>query len=60
MKETGTFEDDHARRRFVYENLLPRTADISNALVDLSVCFTDFNGRRWRRREDGTVEALAG
>jgi hypothetical protein len=55
-----TFEDDHARRRAVYELLWPKTADVSNALVDLSVCFTDFNERRWRRREDGTVEALAG
>jgi hypothetical protein len=56
--ETGHFEDSQAQRRFVYEKILPGNSYISDALVDLSVCFTDFNDRRWQRREDGKVEAI--
>jgi hypothetical protein len=45
--------------RLIYESLLPKTADVSRALVGLSACFTDFNGCRWRRHEDESLEILA-
>jgi hypothetical protein len=59
--KNGRFEDTAAWWRYLYEKVMSGSSGISvssEALENLSVCFTDFNERRWRRREDGKVERL--